>query len=215
MPGGHDSLFAQCGRAIRRAEMNYRGMVFGQNFGAGVSKTISLWDSFSLSLTVTTRCRSGSVHPACVRTRGQSRGTGVKPTQDSDVASAVERAWRDEVPAANKRGGDQVSESRRSSATQSVTEKNDADSILARLKRDDPETAQKVINGELTANASPAPAPTSTAPPTPNLQTRPPTGPSPPTTAPHDDTDEPAHQHGQPTRPPTTHADQDSPHAES
>src|SRR5699024_10041977 len=33
------------------------------------------------------------------------------------------------------------------------TEKNDADSILARLKRDDPETAQKVINGELTATA--------------------------------------------------------------
>ena len=74
--------------------------------------------------------------------------------QDPDVASAVERAWRDEVPAANKRGGDQVSESRRSSATQSVTEKNDADSILARLKRDDPDMARQVINGELTANAA-------------------------------------------------------------
>lgn len=74
--------------------------------------------------------------------------------QDPDTASAVERAWREEVPAANKRGGDQVSEAHRSSATQSVTEKNDADSILARLKRDDPDMAQQVVNGELSANAA-------------------------------------------------------------
>lgn len=72
--------------------------------------------------------------------------------QDPDVASAVERAWRDEVPAANRNGGDRRSVHR--GGTTVVDERNGADGILARLKRDDPETAQKVINGELTANAA-------------------------------------------------------------
>lgn len=34
------------------------------------------------------------------------------------------------------------------------THAESSDGILARLKRDDPETAQKVINGELSANAA-------------------------------------------------------------
>lgn len=74
--------------------------------------------------------------------------------QDPDVASAVERAWRDEVPAALKSAG---RPSGNGSATtnngQSITGKT-ADGILARLKRDDPDMAQKVINGEITANAA-------------------------------------------------------------
>ena len=69
--------------------------------------------------------------------------------QDPDVASAVERAWRDEVPAAN-RNGRPIQNLRGTKVKESDT----SDTVLARLKRDDPETAQKVINGELTANAA-------------------------------------------------------------
>ena len=74
--------------------------------------------------------------------------------QDPDVASAVERAWREEVPAALKSAGRPSGNgSATTNSGQSITGKT-ADGILARLKRDDPETAQKVINGELTANAA-------------------------------------------------------------
>ena len=71
--------------------------------------------------------------------------------QDPDVASAVERAWREEVPAANTHGGDRRAEQRHG---MTLNHRERADSILARLKRDDPDMAQKVINGELTANAA-------------------------------------------------------------
>ena len=70
--------------------------------------------------------------------------------QDPVVADLVERAWRDEVPAANNHGTNRHTESRHS-ATGS-TER--ADGILARLKRDDPQLAQAVIDGQLTANAA-------------------------------------------------------------
>ena len=72
--------------------------------------------------------------------------------QDPAVADLVERAWRDEVPAAQDYGTNRHSTPRESGTHSSG--RRDADSILARLKRDDPETAQKVINGELTANAA-------------------------------------------------------------
>lgn len=74
--------------------------------------------------------------------------------QDPDVASAVERAWRDEVPAANASG--EVGRGRpidRSRGTRPITS-DTSDTVLARLKRDDPDMAQQVINGELTANAA-------------------------------------------------------------
>lgn len=55
--------------------------------------------------------------------------------QDESVAEAVERAWRGEVPASKKHGGNRRSTECHS--VESVAERNDADSILARLKRDD------------------------------------------------------------------------------
>ena len=66
------------------------------------------------------------------------------------------RVWRDEVPVARRNGTNQHSSPSGSSGTQptSATRRNDADSILARLKRDNPELAQQVINGEITANAA-------------------------------------------------------------
>lgn len=70
--------------------------------------------------------------------------------QDPVVADLVERAWRDEVPAANNHGTNRHTESRHS-ATGS-TER--ADGILARLKRDDPDLARQVVAGDITANAA-------------------------------------------------------------
>ena len=68
---------------------------------------------------------------------------------DADAAGLIERAWREEVQASGDRGGDQ-----RTSATRSTPADHTADSILARLKRDDPDMARQVVNGELSANAA-------------------------------------------------------------
>lgn len=70
--------------------------------------------------------------------------------EDEELAAAVEKAWREDVAPALKNGSNQHGVS----ATQPTQAKRDADSILARLKRDDPMTAQAVINGDLTANAA-------------------------------------------------------------
>lgn len=73
--------------------------------------------------------------------------------QDPVVADLVERAWRGEVPAANKVGDNQHG----SSATCTTPAKDgnaSADSILARLKRDDPALATEVVEGRITANAA-------------------------------------------------------------
>ena len=72
--------------------------------------------------------------------------------QDQQVAEQVERAWRGEIPAARKNGGDRRSVECHS--TGSATEANDADSVLARLKRDDPELAARVVRGEVSPNAA-------------------------------------------------------------
>lgn len=71
--------------------------------------------------------------------------------QDPVVADLVERAWRDEVPAANPTGTNQ--HSREGHVSHDPTGQR-ADGILARLKRDDPDMAQQVVNGELSANAA-------------------------------------------------------------
>ena len=89
----------------------------------------------------------GSSKDALVAWVGQS---------DESIARDIERVWRDEVPVARRNGTNQHSSPSGSSGTQptSATRRNDADSILARLKRDNPDLAQRVIRGEITANAA-------------------------------------------------------------
>lgn len=73
--------------------------------------------------------------------------------QDKQVAEQVEQAWRGEVPAARRHGTNQHSKLPRGgdSATGST---EIADGILARLKRDDPELAARVVRGEVSPNAA-------------------------------------------------------------
>lgn len=71
---------------------------------------------------------------------------------DEGIAKDIERVWRDEVPVARESAG-------RPAGNESgtcITNRGNAsaDSILARLKRDNPDLAQQVINGEITANAA-------------------------------------------------------------
>lgn len=73
------------------------------------------------------------------------------------IAQDIERVWRDEVPVARAVKGGPVPSNSNLSATQVKAEENTADSILARLKRDNPELAQQVISGETTANAGKLP----------------------------------------------------------
>ena len=73
---------------------------------------------------------------------------------DEAIARDIERVWRDEVPVARKNGTNQHSSPSGSRGTRPTTKADTADSILARLKRDNPELAQRVINGEITANAA-------------------------------------------------------------
>ncbi|MGX6451006.1 hypothetical protein [Brevibacterium paucivorans] len=70
------------------------------------------------------------------------------------IAQDIERVWRDEVPVARSAKGGPIPGSPKSGGTRvSNVEGLTADSILARLKRDNPELAQQVISGETTANA--------------------------------------------------------------
>lgn len=71
---------------------------------------------------------------------------------DADAAGLIERAWREEVAQASAHGTN-----RHSTAREGATQSSDhhaVDGILARLKRDDPDMAQQVVNGELSANAA-------------------------------------------------------------
>ena len=69
---------------------------------------------------------------------------------DPATADRVDALLKSEIPAAQATAG------RPPEGNGSATPIRDhtADSILARLKRDDPDTAQKVITGELSANAA-------------------------------------------------------------
>lgn len=72
------------------------------------------------------------------------------------IARDIERVWRDEVPVAPKHG--EVGNGRsRASGTTSTGSTERADGILARLKRDNPDLARRVIDGEITANAEKVP----------------------------------------------------------
>lgn len=88
----------------------------------------------------------GSSKDALVAWVGQS---------DEAIAADIERVWRDEVPVSGKHGANQHTEQSGHGATRSTTSEGlTADSILARLKRDNPDLAQRVIDGEITANAA-------------------------------------------------------------
>ena len=64
------------------------------------------------------------------------------------MAEAVERAWKEEVPARGNPSGGRPKGGNRRDTT--VKHRDEADGILARLKRDDDALAQQVINGEAT-----------------------------------------------------------------
>lgn len=72
--------------------------------------------------------------------------------EDEELAAAVEKAWREDVAPALKSAGRPSGNPGATRITQN--DGHTADSILARLKRDDPMTAQAVVSGDLTANAA-------------------------------------------------------------
>lgn|GEM_PF-6249312 len=70
------------------------------------------------------------------------------------IARDIERVWRDEVPVSGKHGGDRKSEDARDQERGTpLIHNHSTDGILARLKRDNPDLARRVIDGEITANA--------------------------------------------------------------
>lgn len=72
--------------------------------------------------------------------------------QNPELAKQIETVWKSEVPAANVNGGDRRSE--QFSGTELKPNRETADAITARLKRDDPDLAAQVINGEISAHAA-------------------------------------------------------------
>ena len=86
----------------------------------------------------------GSSKDALVAWVGQS---------DEAIARDIERVWRDEVPVARKSAGRPESNCGATTITP-PSQNSGADGILARLKRDNPDLAQRVIRGELSANAA-------------------------------------------------------------
>lgn len=72
--------------------------------------------------------------------------------QDPEAADAVERAWRGEVPAARKVGPPPMDQ-RGNVEAPNITA-GSADYLLARLKRDRPDLAARVVAGEKSPNAA-------------------------------------------------------------
>lgn len=75
---------------------------------------------------------------------------GLIESVDARVAENAKRLWLGETPTAGELGSNQHG----SRGTGSTQKSDTADAILARLKRDHPDLAQQVIDGELTANAA-------------------------------------------------------------
>lgn len=67
--------------------------------------------------------------------------------------NAIRMALDGETPAAAKHGGDRKSKDQ-GGATILIGDRNTHDGIVSRLKRDDPELAESVVRGEITANAA-------------------------------------------------------------
>lgn len=68
------------------------------------------------------------------------------------MRSEVARLIAEEVPAAHGQGGDRRSDGFQMSATH--LKAHTAEHIVSRLKKADPELAERVVNGEITANAA-------------------------------------------------------------
>ena len=69
---------------------------------------------------------------------------------DKDVAKRLQRAWKEDIAPAAKHGGDRAS----GVTPLECPDHRTADGILRRLKRDHPDLAQSVIDGETTATAA-------------------------------------------------------------
>jgi hypothetical protein len=67
---------------------------------------------------------------------------------DRDLVKKVKRLAKEAIPAANPHGGNNQQR-----AT-SLGDPDTADKVTARLKRDDPELADRVVSGEVTPNAA-------------------------------------------------------------
>ena len=75
---------------------------------------------------------------------------GLVESVDTRVAENAKRLWLGETPTASKHG--EVGRGRnRDCATNSIQGSSTAESILARLKRDHPNLAQQVIDGDMSA----------------------------------------------------------------
>jgi len=66
----------------------------------------------------------------------------------------VERLLGEEIPEARDWQRPTLADSNKDDATNYMAESNSAEYVVSRLKRDDPELAGRVINGEVTANAA-------------------------------------------------------------
>lgn len=73
---------------------------------------------------------------------------GLVESVDATVAENAKKLWLEELPASGRRGGDM---SKVSNSPSSSGDRNRADSLLARLKRDRPDLAQQVIDGDMSA----------------------------------------------------------------
>lgn len=69
---------------------------------------------------------------------------------DAQLAARIEQAWKAEEPTANAVGRPP----KKSGVTRVTQKNNDADSVLSRLKRDDPALAEQVVDGRITSNAA-------------------------------------------------------------
>lgn len=77
---------------------------------------------------------------------------GLVEPVDTRVAEHAKKLWLGETPVAKGIGANQYEDSGCGGTTPKMRE--GVDGILARLKRDHPDLAQQVIDGELTANAA-------------------------------------------------------------
>lgn len=74
---------------------------------------------------------------------------------DPGLAKRVEAEWKREIPSANVNGGSRKANQPRDTRLMTPAAGSDtSERVLSRLKRDDPDLAEKVVNGEITANAA-------------------------------------------------------------
>lgn len=76
---------------------------------------------------------------------------GLVESVDAGVAENAKRLWLEEIPASGKVGRPTKEQKKVSNSQFPSKDRNRADSLLARLKRDHPDLAQQVINGDISA----------------------------------------------------------------